>query len=199
MIKYALLAAALTVTGTAVHYAVPQTDVVRVVGVETKRVDVEGASSSGGTPATRDVYFVQAETVEGANPMVYRNEDKLLYLKWNSADVQARSQSLAADQQLVAIRHYGWRVRLFSAFPNVLSVKPVATAYSPIPYFFLTVLALVWGAMFFGYRKISSKFQSVGGNRRARSSAGSSAQGSTDFDDDLSDFFGGDSSDGGDD
>lgn len=191
MIKYALIAAALTVSGAAVHYAVPQTDVVRVVGVEAKRVDVEGASASGGTPATRDVYFVQAETIEGASPMVYRNEDKFIYLKWNSADVQARSQSLAADQQLVAIRHYGWRVRLFSAFPNVLSVSPVETTYSPIPLFFMTVLALVWGGMFLFYRKISNKFRSIGSNRPARGSAESSITSR----EDLSDFFSSDSGD----
>lgn len=192
MIRYALIAAVAVVSGAAVHYIVPQTDVVRAVGVETKRVDLESGTTTEGGQTTRDVYFVQTEDVDDASPMVYRNEDNLLYAKWNSADIQARAQSLASDKQMVAVSHYGWRVRLFSAFPNVLSVKPVDAAYTPIPYLFLIVLGLVWGGLFMAYRKVSSFGRSVSERREnRRAERASRRSGSSSDTSDLSDFLGG--------
>lgn len=127
----------------ALHYALPQVDVVRAVGVEIKRMDATEANS--GQTRTRDVYFIQMETPDG-DPRVYRNEDNLIYGKFDSADVQAQVQSFAAEKQLVAVRHYGWRIALFSMFPNAIKVWPVEEGYRHIPVFnivFLSALALL--------------------------------------------------------
>ncbi len=154
MIKKILLATTLIVTGAAMHYLVPQTDVVRAVGVETKRMDstVDGLASSEVTN-TRDVYYIQTESIDSAKPKVYRNEDNFGYLKWDSADLQSRAQSLASDKSLIAVRHYGWRNKFFSMFPNATKIEPVSEAYSTAPYLFFIVLALVWGSILTAYWK----------------------------------------------
>jgi hypothetical protein len=144
MIKYAILAAALAAVTAMTSYAVPQTDVVRAIGVQTKRVDVNGDVTTGAGGSTRDVYYIQTETIDDKAPMVYRNEDNLMYLKWNSSDVLTRAQSMASDKDLMAVKHYGWRVPLFSAFPNAIKVKPVDAAYNPVPVLFYIVLLLSW-------------------------------------------------------
>lgn len=184
MFKKASLATALLLSLFAVHYFVPQTDVVRAVGVETKRVDADGTPANDGIGNTRDVYFLQTEDVKNSSPMVYRNEDNLLYLKWNSADVQARANSLSSDKQVVAVSHYGWRIPLFSAFPNALSVKPVDPGYSSTPYAFYIILLLVWGSILLLFRKL----QKFGRNRAvpiSSTSVASSQSGSN-----LDDFLG---------
>lgn len=144
----------------ALHYALPQVDVVRAVGVEIKRLDVKESDTGG--QRTRDVYQLQMETLDG-KPKVYRNEDNLLYLKFDSADLQAQVQSFAADKQLVALRHYGWRLALFSAFPNGLKVWPVEEGYRHIPVF-NTIVILGLGAIFFIVFRRASK--SVAGARQ---------------------------------
>ncbi|MFT4729058.1 MAG: hypothetical protein ACI9UN_003574 [Granulosicoccus sp.] len=144
----------------ALHYALPQVDVVRAVGVEIKRLDVQGSDT--GQSRTRDVYQLQMETLSG-KPKVYRNEDNFLYLKFDSADLQAQVQSFSADKQLVALRHYGWRLTLFSAFPNGIKVWPVEEGYRHIPVF-NTLVILALGAIFFiVFRRIS---KSVAGARQ---------------------------------
>jgi hypothetical protein len=132
-------------------YGLPQVDVVRAVGVEIKRVD-EGVNEAG-QQRTRDVYQLQMET-PGGQPRVYRNEDNFIYLKFDSASLQAQVQSLAADKQLVALRHYGIRIPLFSLFPNAVKVWPVEEGYRHIPLFNMLVIAGLGLIAFFGWRNL---------------------------------------------
>ena len=132
------------------HYALPQVDVVRAIGGEVRRVDTANGESS--TPVTRDVYLVQTETLSG-EPSVYRNEDALLYGKFDSADLQARVLALAANQQTMAVRHYGWRIRLFSMFPNAIAVWPVEADYRHIPVFNTIFLLLLLSGFAFAFLK----------------------------------------------
>lgn len=134
----------------ALHYALPQVDVVRAVGVEIKRIDA--SDPEAGQTSTRDVYQLQMETPDGS-PRVYRNEDNMLYLKFDSANLQAQVQSLAADKQLVALRHYGWRLTLFSAFPNAIKAWPVEEGYRHIPVFNTIVLLGLGTVLFLIYRR----------------------------------------------
>ena len=151
-VRNILIAIPLLILLTALHYALPQVDVVRAVGVEIKRLDVKEADSD--QTRTRDVYQLQMETLDG-DPMVYRNEDNLLYLKFDSADLQAQIQSFAADKQLVALRHYGWRLTLFSTFPNGLKAWPVEEGYRHIPVFNTIVLLGIAAIFYFIYRRAS--------------------------------------------
>ncbi len=71
----ALLAVGAVALG--LFYFLPQHDVVMVTGVEVKRVDHDGVINAE-NPAdgpTRDVYFINTESPDTKNVMVYRNED----------------------------------------------------------------------------------------------------------------------------
>jgi hypothetical protein len=145
-IRNFLLLIFLLILTAALSYGLPQVDVVRAVGVEIKRVD-EGVNEAG-QQRTRDVYQLQMETPNG-QPRVYRNEDNFLYLKFDSASLQAQVQSLAADKQLVALRHYGVRVPLFSLFPNA-----VEEGYRHIPVFNTLVIVGLCLLGFFTWRRV---------------------------------------------
>lgn len=149
----------------ALHYMLPQVDVVRAVGVEIKRIDV--AQDASGQQRTSDVYFLQMEAPDG-QPRVYRNEDNLLYGKFDAANLQAQIQSLAADKQTVALRHYGWRLTLFSSFPNAVKAWPVEEGYRHIPVFNTLVLLGLAGLGFLGIRRLRRASQIREENRRTR-------------------------------
>lgn len=137
----------------AFHWVLPHHAVVHITGVEVKRADHNGIITAR-NPAdgpTRDIYFIDAETPEGHEPRVYRNDDTRFgfpwYFKFDAADQQARAQSLARDgQQLALITYYGWRLQLFSSFPNILSIRPTDSPEPPFPWFntiFIGVLIAV--------------------------------------------------------
>ncbi len=149
----------------ALYYGLPQVDVVRAVGVEIKRVD-EGTTDAG-QQRTRDVYQLQAETPDG-RPRVYRNEDNILYFKFDSASLQAQVQSLAADKQLIALRHYGIRAPLFSMFPNAVKAWPVEDGYRHIPVFNTLVLLGLALLAFLGFRRVRRFSNARGAQRRTR-------------------------------
>lgn len=101
-------------------YIVPDTYLVEIISTEVKRT-----GKSSGT----DVYRVRTRRIEDGEPgkiFVMRNEDIMLYLKWDSADVQAEFDALSkAPGNRVRVRFYGWRIQILSLFPNVLSVVEI--------------------------------------------------------------------------
>jgi len=151
LIVLVLLAAAF------LHYFLPSKDVVRIVGVDVKRMDVtsrelvtEGEGSN--STRTRDVRFINGIWPSG-KPRVYRNEDTgwgfPWYFKFDSGNLQAEAQdaaiSQASGQRWFIVTHYGWRIEILSMFPNAISLKSApGPDYSPVPWFnivFLTFLA----------------------------------------------------------
>lgn len=124
---YAAVGAGVLTAAAGLHYAVPRVSTAQIVGVEVKRVD--------GDAGSRDVYMIQAQDPDTQRVRVFRNEDALIYLKLNSADMQAKATALSRGDELrtVAIRHYGWRIRMFSVFPNALSVREVEPGYRHVP------------------------------------------------------------------
>ncbi len=157
-VRNILFAIPLIILLAALHYALPQVDVVRAVGVEIKRIDA--TDPDAGQTTTRDVYQLQMETPDGS-PRVYRNEDNMLYFKFDSANLQAQIQSAAADKQLVAVRHYGWRLTLFSAFPNAVKAWPVEEGYRHIPIFNTLVLLAIAAIFFLLYRRATKAMDSA--------------------------------------
>lgn len=145
------------------HYTLPQNDIVRVGGVEVRRVDFGTNSLFWTSPGTgdvdgtvnRDVFFIDTIRPNG-RPMVYRNEDTGWgwppYFKLDSSNLQAEARDMTSTQvapRWVAVRHYGWRFEPLSIFPNAVSVRPVEGPDTRIiPWFniiFLTLLAaLIW-------------------------------------------------------
>ncbi len=141
------------------NYFLPSRDIVQINGTDVKRMDISKGSPFWDRPDagtnrenTRDVRFINAERANGKS-RVYRNEDTEwsfpFYFKFDSGDLNAQAQSLARkDNQWVAVRHYGWRIKLFSIFPNATSIKEVSGPdVILIPWFnivFIGTLLLIW-------------------------------------------------------
>lgn len=156
--------------GSALHYTLPQTDIVRIVGAGTKRIDFgensffwQGGDVGGAVGSlNHDVFFV--ETIKPNNrPMVYRNEDTGWgwppYFKFNSYDVQATASSMISQGETakwVAVKHYGWRNEFFSIFPNVISIKPVAGPdVKIVPWGAIVILVLLLGLVVLVWRMLA--------------------------------------------
>jgi len=165
VIRNFLLVIPLLILAAALTYGLPQVDVVRAIGGEIKRVD-EGVNESG-QQITRDVREIQMETPDG-DPRVYRNEDNFLFFKFDSASLQAQVQSLSSDKQLVAVRHYGFRLPIFSWFPNAVKVWPVEEGYRHIPVFNTLVLLGLGLVGFLGWRRVRRASEARSAQRRAR-------------------------------
>lgn len=181
-IKYTLLAALVTSAAAILHYTLPQVDVVRIVGTDVKRVDVPQAAGETNTDTglrTADVYFILAETETGS-VRNYRNEDALLYGKFDSSDLHTGARSISQNEDnTVAIRHYGWRLPLFSMFPNATSVWEVDPGYRHFPLFNIVALTLLAGGV--GYiawrvRKIRLNLAAQRAEREAAAEAARQAR-----------------------
>jgi hypothetical protein len=164
-IRKLLLIIPLLALAAVLSYGLPQVDVLRAVGVEIKRVDA--GVNEAEQQRTRDVYQLQMETPNG-QPRVYRNEDNFLFLKFDSASLQAQVKSLSADKQLVALRHYGIRIPLFSLFPNAVKVWPVEEGYRHIPVFNMLVIVGLSLLGFLGWRRVRRVSEARSEQRRVR-------------------------------
>lgn len=136
-------------------YSLPSRDIVRIVGTDVKRMDVGSRAWFWAEPdaatrdiGTRDVRFINAAFPDD-EPHVYRNEDTGWsyppYLKFDSGTLTAEAQTLvstAADPIWVVVTHYGWRIEMFTMYPNVVHLR---RAEGPdellIPWFNIVFLA----------------------------------------------------------
>ena len=147
--------------GCMLHYYLPQRDIVQVINADVKRMDVGGfvwfwdqPDANTKESDTRDVRFINTIGTNG-KPKVYRNEDTNWswppYFKFDSADLNAKAQSIGKkDETWVAIKHYGWRIKMFSAFPNAVKIKPVNGPNTfLIPWFNIVFIGLLIGGFLF--------------------------------------------------
>ena len=138
-------------------YTLPAYDVVRLVGTEVVRTDIEGRSlfwaggdSVADASGTRDIRFINAER-ENGNPRVYRNEDTGWgwppFFKFDSGDLQAAAQS--SEGGWVVMTHYGWRSTLVSIYPNAIGFRLVTgPEASPVNWFRIIFAAVFLVAIF---------------------------------------------------
>lgn len=128
-------------------FVLPRHDVVQIVNTEVKRVDPRGQSVGDQREGGSDVYYIYAEDPVTKKPHVYRNEDTgwgfPFYFKFNSADVQAIASSVAAEKGVARITKYGWRLTVFSMFPNAVGVKRWDPADAVIPWFNIFFFAAI--------------------------------------------------------
>jgi len=155
--KLVLAVAAFLAAALFLHYNLPRTAVVQITGTDVKRAD----RSKGGVADTeavapdgdagrriQDVRFVNSLSRKGKT-MVFRNEDTGWgwppYFKFDSADLTAQAQAFATapEKPWVRVRYYGWRIRIFSMFPNAVSLKEVDRDYTHIPFFNIAVILLL--------------------------------------------------------
>jgi hypothetical protein len=155
-----------------VHYTLPQRDIVRVVDAYEKRMDVGSGGlfwgkADTGTNATetRDVRFIDTIRPDGS-VMVYRNEDTgfswPFYFKFDSSDLGAEAKNLISkddDPIWVAMRHYGWRIQLFTIFPNVTSVKVVDGPDARLIPWFNIVFLIICCLILLGIFRLLQRFK----------------------------------------
>lgn len=168
-VKWTLLGLVALLVASFLHYTLPQTDIARIVGTNTQRVDIGAnrwffASPDPGTDValanSRDVQFIQTILAGSNRPMVYRNQDTGWgwppYFKVNSFDLQARASdllSVEATPRWVAIKHYGWRNQFFTVFPNVVTIWEVSGPdVRIIPWASIIILTLLAAAVFMLWR-----------------------------------------------
>lgn len=106
----------------------PQENVLRVTGVEIRHIDDQGVINREQNEFTREVFFINTEDPRTGEPRVFRNEDTgwsfPFRFKFDSADIQAKADSLARTGSLAVVSYYGQRSHMFSTFPNVTALKP---------------------------------------------------------------------------
>jgi hypothetical protein len=150
-LKLGLGVAALIVAAAFAHYFLPSHDVVRIVGTDIARVDATSRDSEGREVArTRDVRYINAATPDG-EPRVYRNEDTGWgwppYFKFDSANLAARADSVVStsdDPRWMIVTHYGWRLPIFSVFPNAVAIDPASGPDdAPFPWLNIVIIVLV--------------------------------------------------------
>jgi len=144
------------------HYTLPQRDIVRITNTYNKQTPIganaifysSGDSGTADTTAVdtiRDIRFIDAVFPDGESVMVYRNEDTGWvwppYFKYDSSTLQAEATNLQSDKtnpQWVAVTHYGWRLPIFSVFPNAVRITPVdGPDVQLIPWINIVILSMI--------------------------------------------------------
>jgi len=188
VLKYALPVAIVLLIVGFLHYNLPRTEVVQITGTDTKRVEgsergSRGSDQAGAGLRMRDVRFINVVDRDG-EIRVFRNEDTGWawppYFKFDSADMTAQAQAHTVEEPRpwVRVRYYGWRLRMFSMFPNAVSLKVVDKGYSHLPLFNIVFLVLLCGAIGF----VAFKLRGVMSRVKARFSKGGPPPARTDTD-----------------
>lgn len=162
-IKYGLQTLFIVLVVAFLHYNLPRTQVAQIIGTDVKRLDSTARGKSADNPQgkgvkVRDVRFINAQSKDG-KVEVFRNEDTGWgwppYMKFNSADITAQAQTFANSEEKpwVLLKYYGWRIRIFDMFPNIISLKQVPRDYKHIPWFNLIFLLVLAGGSLFVIRR----------------------------------------------
>lgn len=146
-VRWTLFVLLLGVVAAFFHYILPSRDVVRIVGTEVRLEQMTRTAPDGTTqPYQDDVYFIKSVDPDGS-PRVYRNEDNYWYFKFDSSNLDTAASNLVSTEaapRWVVVKHYGWRIPLFSMYPNATSIR---TATGPdetlFPWFNLILLTLL--------------------------------------------------------
>ena len=160
-IKWAIRIVLLLIVAAFLHYTLPQRDIVQITNTYNRITQIGGnwmfysiedtGTGAETTTTSRDIRYIDAVFPDGETVMVYRNEDTGWlwppYFKWNSSTLQGEATNLKSDKanpQWVAITHYGWRMPMFSIFPNAVRITKVdGPDVRLIPWVNIIILALL--------------------------------------------------------
>lgn len=149
------------------HYLLPRTAVVTIEGTDVKRLEKAGqVTKNARAVGTRDVRYINTITRD-KRVLVLRNEDTGWgwppYFKFNSSDLVASAQGFANQQPAppVLITFYGWRIQLFSLYPNIVRMRAVAPDYSHFPWFNIVFLVLLGGGLLVIRLKVKQLYKRI--------------------------------------
>jgi len=156
------------------HYTLPQTDIVRItrtynqvtpVGSNWMFYSMGDVGTGVEASNSRDIRFIDAVFPDGSSVQVYRNEDTGWiwppYFKYDSSNLQAEATNYAstsAAPQWVAVTHYGWRLAIFSIYPNAVATTPVAGPDVRIVPWVSIIILLVLAFVVFMLRRMWLQF-----------------------------------------
>ena len=158
-ISWTLIAIFWVILGGVLYYTLPAKDIVRIVNTYEERQDLNDwtrifwsrPDNQSDILVARDVQFIQTVRADGSL-MVYRNEDTGWswppYFKFDTANLYTEANdavSTKAAPEWYIVKHYGWRVKFLSTFPNAISIRPVAgpDASKGIPWVNIVILLLL--------------------------------------------------------
>jgi hypothetical protein len=154
---WSILVLFLLALGLLAHWTLPSRDVVRILGTDVARQQTVVTNERGeDVTVSRDIRYINAVMPDGT-PRVYRNQDTGWgwppYFKFDTANLAAEAENMASsedDPRWMIVTHYGWRIPVFSAFPNALSIEPAeGPDQTLIPW--LKIIVLVLLLAFAGY------------------------------------------------
>ena len=164
------------------HYNLPRTVVVQISGTDVKRIDKKQIADKNqsnnnanlkAAQQTSDVRFINSMS-RGGKTIVFRNEDTGWgwppYFKFDSADLTAEAQAFAADQAKpwVLVKYYGWRIKVFSMFPNAVNLKVVDRDYSHFPLFNIVFFVLLVAGVLVIRRKLKKMVARMRGRNESK-------------------------------
>lgn len=142
-----VLLALLAVAGTVLlDYVLPTHTIATITGAEVKLAAKAAAPAPGSAQQPlRDMYLIYTQH-DIADVRVYRNEDTgwrwPFYFKFDASDVQATALALANAHQQAYITSYGWRMQMFSLYPNITHLRLARegeSTWSFFRYFFFSL------------------------------------------------------------
>jgi hypothetical protein len=173
--KIVLLIVAALLVAAFLHFNLPRTAVVTIEGTDVKRSEKTSRSTKAPGASegiVTDVRYINTLTRDN-KVFVLRNEDTGWgwppYFKFNSADVTAEAPAFAKQQPspTVLVTFYGWRIQLFSMYPNIIKMRAVPPDYSHFPWFNIILLVLLGSGLLYLrfklkrlYRRIRERFSS---------------------------------------
>ena len=160
-LKWGFRVVVVTVVAAFLHYTMPQHDVVQITNTYNRLTQIGGnwmfysiedtGTGVETTSTQRDIRFIEAVYPDGTTVQVYRNEDTGWvwppYFKWDSSNLQAEATNLKSDKARptwVSVTHYGWRLPIFSIYPNAVAIHQVAgPEVRIIPWVSIVILAML--------------------------------------------------------
>lgn len=119
-------------------FYLPDHEVVRILDADVKRMDKSSGKlltkkdQAAAGVQTRDVNLIQTVLPNG-KPLAFRNEDTgwgfPWYFKFDTENLQIKAKDLRSTPEnpiWVDVVRYGWRIEVFSMFPNAISMTRVS-------------------------------------------------------------------------
>lgn len=159
--KWVSIGLLVLIVGLFLHYTLPKHDVVYVtrtfnqvtqIGANRWFYASPDAGSTSDSSISRDIRFIDTVRANG-KVLVFRNEDTGWiwppYFKYDSSNLQAEATNLVSTKaapEWAMVTYYGWRIPLFSIYPNAVRIRPVSGPDATvIPWVTILVLAfLAW-------------------------------------------------------
>jgi hypothetical protein len=154
-----------TAMGLALHYYLPKTEKVIVVGTEVKWNDATKLATE------KDVRYIFTKRHNSHKALVFRNEDMPWppYFKFDSGDLSGQAVALQKTQPepVALVTYYGWRIHFLSLYPNATHLEVVAADYKHTPWFnwiFLSALGVFILWSLFRIRTLIRKWRKKNGD-----------------------------------